>query len=103
MASGKASLLEMGKKADLAYILSKDLKQTVLIDLTRKTEDHMDGLYSLGEALKNRRMINPKYDSDMMKYGKKTVMFFANFKPDMKAWSEDRYHIIDLNQSTQPF
>jgi hypothetical protein len=34
-----------GRKGNLAHILSKDLKQTVLIDLTRKTEDHIDGLY----------------------------------------------------------
>ena len=56
----------------------------------------MGSLYSLGEALKNRRMISPKYESTMLVFGKKHVIFFANFKPDMKAWSADRYHIIDL-------
>jgi hypothetical protein len=96
MASGQATLLEMGKKADLAYILSKDLKRTVLIDLTRKVEDHMDGLYSLAEGLKNRRMISPKYDSTILTFGKKHVIFFANFSPNMTAWSADRYNIIAL-------
>lgn len=96
MASGKATLLEAGKKTDLAYIMSLDLKETVVIDLTRTTEDHMGGLYSLAEDLKSRRMLSPKYESRMMIFGKKHVIFFANFKPDMKAWSADRYNIIEV-------
>ena len=48
MATGKATLIEMGKKSDLAYILAQDLKPVVIIDLTRTTEDHMGSLYSLG-------------------------------------------------------
>jgi len=96
MASGQATVLEMGKKADLAHILSKDLKPAVIFDLTRTTEDHMDGLYSLAEGLKSRRILSPKYDSMMLVFGKKHVIFFANFSPNMKAWSADRYNIIEL-------
>jgi len=98
LASGKAVLLEMAKKADLAHALSKDLyKEVVVFDLTRKLENmDLGGLYSLAEGLKNRRIFSPKYDSGLQVFGKKHVIFFANFKPDMTVWSADRYNIIEI-------
>lgn len=98
LASGKASLLEMGKKADLAHALCKDLsKPIVVFDLTRKLESmDLGGLYSLAEGLKNRRIFSGKYDGGTQIFGKKHVIFFANFKPDMTAWSADRYNLIEI-------
>ena len=95
--SGKACLLEMGKKPDLAHAISKDQdKDTVVFDLTRKNEEHMAGLYSLAEALKNGMMFSGKYDSGPLFFATKHVIFFANFKPDMTAWSADRYHVVEI-------
>ena len=52
LATGRAALLTAGRKADMAYILSKDQKPIVIFDLPRTAEDHMDGLYSLADSMR---------------------------------------------------
>ncbi len=65
-------------------------------DLPRTAEHCMTGMYSLAEEVKNRRLISTKYDSETLVFSKKHVVIFANFRPDMKAWSADRYDIVEL-------
>lgn len=93
LASGRAALLTVGRKADMAYILSKDPKPIVIFDLPRTAEEHMDGLYNLAEDLKNNRLISTKYDSETLVFSNKHVVIFANFRPDMTKWSADRYDV----------
>jgi hypothetical protein len=47
MASGQATLVGQGKKVDMAYLLSKGMAKTIIFDLPRAAEEHMDGLYNL--------------------------------------------------------
>lgn len=90
MASGRATLVGAGKKADMAYLLTKGMADIVIFDLPRTAEEHMDGMYQLAEELKNRRLISTKYDSETLVFSKKHVVIFANFKPNTAKWSEDR-------------
>jgi len=96
MASGRATLVGSGKKADMSYLLTKGMGEVVIFDLPRTAEEHMDGMYQLAEELKNRRLISTKYDSETLVFSKKHVVIFANFKPNMTKWSEDRYMIMTL-------
>lgn len=96
LASGRATLVGSGKKADMAYLLSKGMNDIVIFDLPRTAEEHMDGMYQLAEELKNRRLISTKYDSETLVFSKKHVVIFANFMPNMLKWSADRYVIERL-------
>lgn len=90
-----ACVLDAGKKADLAYIYAQDPKPIVIIDLPRTLADgdKMDHLYNLAEALKNCRLTVTKYESKTIFFPCPTVIFFANFRPDLTKWSADRYSI----------
>jgi hypothetical protein len=98
-----AMVLTPGKKADLAYIFSQDPKEIVIFDLSRVTapedgvgKSPLDVLYSLGEDLKNGRIVNTKYESRTVFFKVPHVIFFANFEPDMTKWSSDRYVVKGL-------
>lgn len=91
-----ATVLELCKNHDLKHILAKGISSIVIFDLTRTTEDCLKGLYSLAEQLKNGRITSGKYDGSVVYFPKPHVVFFANFPPDMKAWSADRYLIWEI-------
>jgi hypothetical protein len=92
-----ATVLELSKNHDLKHILAKTISSIVIFDLTRTTEDCLKGLYSLAEQLKNGRITSGKYDGTVCYFKKPHVIFFANFPPDMSAWSSDRYLIWEIN------
>lgn len=102
MAMENAVLLTPGKKADMAYIFSKNPSKIVIFDLSRTTaptdgkEHYLDGVYSLAEDIKNGMVTSYKYDSANVLTTGSHVIFFANFAPDMTKWSQDRYLITRL-------
>lgn len=97
----KACLLEPSKKADMAHVFASDPKEIVVFDCTRKTEQIGIGpAYSLAEQMKNGTLFSGKYNSRTVLFKKPHVIFFANFQPDMTVWSEDRYDITKLDQSS---
>lgn len=102
MAMENAVLLTPGKKADMAYIFSKNPTKIVIFDLSRTTaptdgkEHYLDGVYSLAEDIKNGMVTSYKYDSANVLTTGSHVIFFANFAPDMTKWSQDRYLITRL-------
>lgn len=102
MAMENAVLLTPGKKADMAYIFSKNPSKVVIFDLSRTTaptdgkEHYLDGVYSLAEDIKNGMVTSYKYDSANVLTTGSHVIFFANFAPDMTKWSQDRYLITRL-------
>jgi hypothetical protein len=102
MAMENAVLLTPGKKADMAYIFSKNPSKTVIFDLSRTTaptdgkEHYLDGVYSLAEDIKNGMVTSYKYDSANVLTTGSHVIFFANFAPDMTKWSQDRYLVTKL-------
>ena len=88
-----ATVLELGKGADLKHIWAKLPSRIAIFDLTRKTEGMLDGLYSMAEQLKNGRLVTTKYDGAPIYFPIPHVVFFANFLPNEECWSKDRYVI----------
>lgn len=97
-----AILLQPAKGADLAHIISKSKSKIVIFDMARTLlpsegrEHQLDSVYSLAECLKNGVVQTTKYDSGTMIRGTSTVIFFANFPPDLSKWSADRYDVIHI-------
>lgn len=101
-AAYRACLMKPGKQGDLAHIISKTNTRLYIFDLSRTNapsegrEHFLDSAYSLAEDLKNGVIQSTKYDSMTMIRKTATVLFFANFPPDLSKWSEDRYEIKHL-------
>lgn len=97
-----ANIMTIGKKADMAYLYSKNPSKVVVFDLSRTTapgegrEHFLDGAYSLAEDLKNGMVTSYKYDSANVLTTGCHVIFFANFPPDFSKWSADRYMVKQL-------
>lgn len=97
MVSLNCTVLTEGKKADMAYIYAKNPTKVVIFDLGRTTEDHLNGIYSLAENLKNGYIVSSKYDSCGIKFKTPHVVVFANFEPDYTKWSADRYNVVNIH------
>lgn len=96
-----ACILEPSKKADMAHVFSSDPKGIVVFDCTRATEKGSIGpAYALAEAMKNGILFSGKYNSRTVVFKKPHVIFFANFEPDRTVWSEDRYSVTELDQTS---
>lgn len=97
-----ACLMDVGKKADMAYLYSQNQKPIVVFDLSRTTapgegrEHTLDGAYSLAENLKNGSVTSLKYESTGILMTSCHVIFFANFAPDMTKLSADRYVVTHI-------
>lgn len=97
-----ALVIDAGKKADLTYIFAQNPKKLIVIDLPRtlepsgKDEAKMDHLYNIAEQFKNCRITVTKYESKVIYFPCPTVIFFANFPPDLTKWSADRYAIKQI-------
>lgn len=97
-----ACILQPGKKADMAYLYSKNPSKVAVFDLSRTLAPGdernwtMDAVYSLAEDLKNGLVTSYKYNSANVITRGCHVIFFANFSPDMTKWSQDRYFITKI-------
>ncbi len=96
-----ACILEPSKKMDMAHVFAQNPKEIVIFECTRKTEDGAIGpAYSMAEQLKNGSLFSGKYNSRVVVFKKPHVIFFANFAPDRSVWSEDRYNVTELDQTS---
>ena len=93
------ALLQSGKAKDIYHILSKKEEEirTVLMDCTRSAEYEVD--YNAIEAIKNGCFQSTKYDSRFVNMPSPHFVVFANFKPDIKRLSEDRWDIRILSKT----
>lgn len=96
MAMMECTVLTDGKRVDMAYIFAQNPKKVVIFDLARVTEEHLHGIYSLAESLKNGYVVSAKYESKTVAFEAPHVVFFANFGPNISVWSQDRYCITKL-------
>jgi len=71
----------------------------VYVNITRTYEDYVS--YGTLEDLKDGEMISPKYEGRSVMYRPAKVIVFANFYPNVKAMSEDRWEILRYG-STMP-
>lgn len=86
-----------GKIADVAYAYEEE--DIVIFDLPRTTID-TEGKdwtpYRLMEMFKDGRLFSAKYQSCVKRFPSCKVVVFANFKPNRKAMSKDRWDVQTL-------
>lgn len=86
-----------GKCQDMYYSYAK--QPIVIFDIPRTQEDHVN--YTAIEDFKNGMVYSTKYESMAKVFKKPHVIVFANFKPNMKALSHDRWDIRDITVNEQ--
>jgi len=91
-----AFIVDGGKQADIAH--AYDCQEWVVFDYTRSQEEYIN--YQVIESFKNGRIFSPKYDSAMKIFKPAKLIVFANWAPDYKALSEDRWDIMDMSAET---
>ncbi|XP_033100764.1 uncharacterized protein LOC117104179 [Anneissia japonica] len=77
------------KGTDGAY--AYDGHRIVVFDLHRSQKKRVN--YELMERFKNGRLFSPKYHSKVKLFAVTHVVVFANFPPDLRAMSADRWRI----------
>lgn len=86
--------LKNGKSADIAMAWNGE---NVIFDFSRSQEDHIN--YDIIESLKDGYVFSSKYESKCKHFNKPILIVFANFKPDYKAVSYDRWQIYTIKES----
>lgn len=100
-------ILVGGKAADMKYGIAEFISkpendlQIVLINLVRSNEQFVS--YEGIEAIKDGLYYNTKYKSGMCVFNPPHIFIFANFKPDEKKLSADRWEIWDIDMSPNEF
>lgn len=84
-----------GRVSDMQYTYCGE--RVVFFDISRTQADHMDHLYDFAEQLKNGMFHSSKYQGQMKVFNHPHVVFFANCKPELQKWSDDRCILITLS------
>jgi len=92
-----AQYMELGRKADMAYALSDEVKVLFLNVVRTSDAKHQEYLYSFVEAVKDGMVFSPKYESRVKYLGKVHVVVMMNTMPNRDLLSRDRYDIIKLD------
>lgn len=86
-----------GKKGDMLYVAAQfPDSNIVLIDLSRTVEERVP--YEAIEDLKNGLYMSGKYESSFIVRNPPHMFIFANFPPDEKALSKDRWQIREIER-----
>lgn len=101
VSNANAFCVDGGKQADIAF--AYDNQPIVIFDLSRDTEDYCP--YRVMESFKNGRIFSSKYQSSFKSFTPPHVIVFANYMPDEKKLSADRWDIVSLDskQLSRPF
>lgn len=85
-------MLSVGKRDDIAFSVNVN-KRVFLFDVPRTQMEYLQ--YAAIEAIKNRVVYSPKYDSKtkLILY-KPHVIVFCNEEPDRTKMSADRYRVM---------
>lgn len=102
--NNKEALYVNGKGADvkcaIAEMLKKDISPKVVIfGFPRTAEDYC--CYSALEEVKDGLFFSGKFESTMCMFNSPHIIVFANFKPDIKKLSKDRWNIINIDENSQ--
>lgn len=89
----KDALVVSGKKNDIYHALGPNCK-ILILDIPRTVEDRVP--YEAIECIKNGLIFSGKYESKMKAFNPPHVICFANFPPDKRQLSEDRWHIVNI-------
>lgn len=90
-----------GKVADVKFgiakfVLSHTNIKAVMFDVCRSHEDEIS--YEALESIKNGIFFSSKYESDMCIFNPPHIIVFANFAPDQRALSKDRWVITEIKE-----
>lgn len=85
-----------GKKNDILYCAAMFESEVYIWDMERAMEEYVS--YGAIEKIKNGYFMCSKYESKPVIRNNPHVFIFANFAPDIKALSIDRWKIIKINQ-----
>ncbi len=87
-----AQILPNGKTADIAQAYER--KPIVFIDMKRTQQEYVN--YNVIEQIKDGRIWNPKWASHFKPFDSPHLVILANWWPDLKALSKDRWFIWEL-------
>lgn len=92
------ALYVCGKSADIKYAIMsmKKKPKIIILDITRSVETQDMVSYQALEEVKNGIFFNTKYEAGMVVFNTPIVIVFANFYPDTKKMSEDRWDIHNI-------
>lgn len=94
------ALILSGKSSDMKYGIIKYKEkhgvypELIIMDLPRSMEDYIS--WAGIEEIKNACFFSPKYESDMIVGNCPHLICFANFLPDIKKLSLDRWIIKEI-------
>lgn len=86
-----------GKIADICNIIfnsNMDNVKMVIMDIPRSSKNVS---YNAIESILDGMITNTKYETGISVFNAPHVVVFSNFYPDTSAMSEDRWHIVELN------
>lgn len=86
----KAEVFKNSKSDNIAYAVSNNPK-IIIFDLSRSIEGHIN--YGIIEDLKNGMVFSGKYESRTKVFNSPRIIIFANFEPDTRKMSMDRWNI----------
>lgn len=98
-----ACFLSYGKAADLLNIVSKcQNRKYYLFNLPKtKPVDFANGdIYNVFESIKDGMFINTKYETKQVLMSRPHVVVFANYMPDVKKISFDRWKIFNIKNDS---
>ncbi len=100
-ATERATVLDCSKKADLAYLLRHHRGNTIIFNIVRTNEpEFMNHIYTLCEQIKDDLVVSTKYEPMPVPLGPQHVLVFSNQPPDLTKWSDDRYDIVEIDDTT---
>lgn len=85
-----------GKAADVKFAIAEMNKKpkVVIFGFPRSSEDYVS--YASLEEVKDGMFFSTKFESGMSLFNPPHVIVFANFAPDERKLSKDRWHIVKI-------
>jgi len=85
-----------GKAADAAFAVKTNAK-VVVCNIPRSREKWIHP-YDWAEGIIDGMIFSPKYESGAKVFNAPHIFFFANYPPDSKEMSEDRWKVVQLDK-----
>lgn len=84
-----------GRTGDIAFAYNNE--DIIIFDFARSCEERIN--YQIIEDLKNGILFSSKYNSKCKIFNPPKIVIMANFMPNLKSMSEDRWDIIIVDSS----
>lgn len=93
------AIIANGKQGDVfhayAQYLEKNQPKVSIIDIPRSHKEYV--CYSTMEKIKDGLVHSGKYEGKKLRICRHHLIIFANFPPDKRQLSEDRWEIVNIN------